>query len=125
MARRILGVKVTAGLGGLRFYEMEEGKGRGFGGTFRLSTLTVVIIFLPATFSFLIIMMVFPSSEFMICSSDLYLGDLALLSRAWCVLISGVSRYFPVLGLQTCAVPTMRQLFVPIVEGYDCTIVGP
>ena len=29
---------------------MEEGKGRGFNGTFRLSTLDVVVIFLPAAF---------------------------------------------------------------------------
>ncbi|GMN48423.1 hypothetical protein TIFTF001_017599 [Ficus carica] len=52
MTGRLLGVEVTAGLGGLRFYEMEEGKGRGFDDTFKLSTLAVVVIFLPATFQY-------------------------------------------------------------------------
>ena len=45
ITRRLLGVEVTAGLGGLCFGKMEEGKGHGFDGTFRLSTLVVVVIF--------------------------------------------------------------------------------
>ncbi|GMN68914.1 hypothetical protein TIFTF001_037964 [Ficus carica] len=143
---------------------MEEGKDRGFDNTFKLSTLAVVVIFLPAAFPVLvdfhfvlslIIMMVFPLSELVVCSPDLDIGDLlvlldlwlcrvfgdlcdlrlwlsidrqslslvgALLSRAWCMLVSGVSRYFLVFGPQTCAFPTMRQLFVPMIEGYDSTI---
>ncbi|GMN39699.1 hypothetical protein TIFTF001_008934 [Ficus carica] len=54
IAGRLLGVEVTEGLGGLRFGEMEEGNGCGFDGTFRLSTLTVVVIFLPAAFPVLV-----------------------------------------------------------------------
>ncbi|GMN38255.1 hypothetical protein TIFTF001_007492 [Ficus carica] len=42
IAGRLLGVEVIAGLGGLRFGEIEEGKGCGFDDTFRLSTLVVV-----------------------------------------------------------------------------------
>ncbi|GMN45724.1 hypothetical protein TIFTF001_014911 [Ficus carica] len=142
IAERLLGVEVTAGLGGLRFGKMEEGKGGGFDGTFRLSTLVVVIIFLPVAFPSLIITIVFPSSGLVVCSSDLYLGDLlillnlwlcmvfsdlcnmrlwlpidrqspslvgALLSRAWCMLVFGVSRYFPVFGPQTCVIPTVHE----------------
>ncbi|GMN52802.1 hypothetical protein TIFTF001_021942 [Ficus carica] len=47
-------VEVTAGLGGLCFGEIEEGKGRGFDGTLRLSTLAMVVIFLHAAFPVLI-----------------------------------------------------------------------
>ena len=54
IARRLLGVEVIAELGGLRFNEMEEGKGHDFDGTFKLSTLTVVVIFLPAAFPVLV-----------------------------------------------------------------------
>ena len=54
IAGRLLGVEVIAGLKGLHFDVMEEGKGRGFDGTFRLSTLIVVVIFLPAAFPMLV-----------------------------------------------------------------------
>ncbi|GMN65364.1 hypothetical protein TIFTF001_034434 [Ficus carica] len=67
---KVTGVKVTVGLGGLHFNEMEAGKGRGFDGTFKMSTLALVVIFLLVAFS-----MVFPSSEFMVCSSDLDLVE--------------------------------------------------
>ncbi|GMN59454.1 hypothetical protein TIFTF001_028548 [Ficus carica] len=145
---------------------MEEGKGRGFDGTFRLSTLVVVVIFLPTAFLVLvdfhfilslIITMVFLLSGLVVCSPDLDLGDLlvlldlwlcrvfgdlcdlrswlpidwqflllvrALLSRAWCMLVYGVLRYFSVFGPQTCVVATMLKLFVSMVEGYDLTIAG-
>ncbi|GMN62522.1 hypothetical protein TIFTF001_031600 [Ficus carica] len=81
---------MIAGLGGLRFGEIEEGKDCGFNGTFRLFTLAVVVIFLFAAFPML---------------SPSLVG--ALLSRAWCMLVFDVSRYFPVFGPQTCAVPTV------------------
>ncbi|GMN60235.1 hypothetical protein TIFTF001_029313 [Ficus carica] len=151
IAGRLLDVEVTVGLGGLRFGEMEEGKGRGFDDTFWLSTLVVVVIFLLVAFSVLslIIMMVFPSSKLMVYSPDLDIGYLlvlldlwlcrvfgnlcdlksrlpidrqilslvgALLSRTYCMLVSGVLRYFPVFGPQTCVIPTVRQLFVLMVE---------
>ncbi|GMN47066.1 hypothetical protein TIFTF001_016248 [Ficus carica] len=54
IAGRLLGVEVTTGLGGLRFDEMEEPKGRGFDDTFRLSALAVVVNFLSAAFPVLI-----------------------------------------------------------------------
>ncbi|GMN49588.1 hypothetical protein TIFTF001_018759 [Ficus carica] len=140
IAGRLLGAVVTMGLGGMRFGEMEEGKGHGFDAIFRLSTLAVVVIFLPTAFLVLvdfhfvmslIIMMVFPLSGLVVCSPDLDFGDLlvlldlwlckvfgdlcdmrswlpidrqspllvgALLSKASCMLVSGVSRYFPVFG---------------------------
>ncbi|GMN28829.1 hypothetical protein TIFTF001_002192 [Ficus carica] len=151
---RLLGVEVIVGLGGLRFSKMEEGKDRGFNGTFR----DVVVIFLSTAFQVLslIIRMVFQLSGLVVCLSDLDLddslvlldlwlyrvfGDLydvrswlpvdrqfpslvgALLSRAWYMLVSGVSKYIPVFGPQTYAFPTVRQLFVSMVEGYDRTIV--
>ena len=47
-------MEVTAGLGSLRFSEMEEGKGRGFDSTFRPSTLAMVVIFLLAAFPVLV-----------------------------------------------------------------------
>lgn len=182
-------MEVTAGLGGLRFSKMEEGKDRGFNGTFRdvvvifLSTAFQVLVdfhfvlvclcvgvitmyhmqiwfcllFCYVCFQSLIITMVFPSSELVVCSSDLDLDDLlvlldlwlyrvfgdlcdvrswlpvdrqfpslvgALLSRAWYMLVFGVSKHLPIFGPQTCAFPTVRQLFVVwMVEGYDHTIV--
>ncbi|GMN31372.1 hypothetical protein TIFTF001_003227 [Ficus carica] len=132
IARRLLGVEVTTELGGLCFDEMEEGKGRGFDGTFRLSTLTVVVIFLPVAFPvlvdfyFVLLCRVFGY----LCNLRLWLPiDLqfpslvgALLSRAWSMFISGVLRYFPIFGPQTCAIPSMRQLFLPMVKAYDRTI---
>ena len=48
---RLLSVEVIVGLGGLNFDRMDKGKGRGFDGTFRLSTLAMVVIFLSAAFS--------------------------------------------------------------------------
>ncbi|GMN35302.1 hypothetical protein TIFTF001_005220 [Ficus carica] len=71
---------------------MEEGKGRGFDGTFKLSTLAIMVIFLPAAFPVLvefhfvlsvIIMMVFPSSGLVFCSLDLDLGDLLVVLDLW------------------------------------------
>ncbi|GMN42875.1 hypothetical protein TIFTF001_012089 [Ficus carica] len=53
IARRLLGLEVITWLGGLRLGEIEKGKGHGFNDTFRLSTLVVVVIFLPATFPIL------------------------------------------------------------------------
>ena len=47
-------MEVIMGLGGLRFGEIETGKGHGVNGTFRLSTLVVVVIFLLATFPMLV-----------------------------------------------------------------------
>ncbi|GMN22958.1 hypothetical protein TIFTF001_045741 [Ficus carica] len=102
---------------------MLEGKGRGIDDTFRLSTLDVVVIFLPEVF-----LVVFGD----LCdlrswlSIDRQCSSLvgALLSRAWCMLVSGMSRNFLVFGPQTCTVPTACQLFVPMVEGYDRSITG-
>ena len=49
--RRLLGVEVTARLRCLCFGKM-EGKCRDFDSTFRLSTLAVVVIFLPMALDF-------------------------------------------------------------------------
>ncbi|GMN51590.1 hypothetical protein TIFTF001_020749 [Ficus carica] len=59
--------------------------GCGFYGTFRLFTLTVVVIFLPAAFSVLslIITMVIPLSGLVIYFPDLDLGDLLVLLDLW------------------------------------------
>ena len=54
IARRLLGVEMTTGLGSLRSGEMEEWKDHGFDGTFRLFILTVVVIFLLAAFLVLV-----------------------------------------------------------------------
>lgn len=48
------GAAVTVWLGDLRFGKLKKGKGRDFDGTFRLSILVVIIIFLPAAFLVLI-----------------------------------------------------------------------
>ncbi|GMN31310.1 hypothetical protein TIFTF001_003200 [Ficus carica] len=104
---RLLGVKVIARLRGLCFDEMEEGKGRDFDGTFKLSTLTVVVIFLHAALDFyfvlsLIITMVFPSSKLVVCSSDLDLGDLLVVLDLWLCMVFGdlcdLRSWLPIIG---------------------------
>ncbi|GMN26614.1 hypothetical protein TIFTF001_001350 [Ficus carica] len=75
----------------MRFGEMEEGKGRGFDGIFKLFTLTVVVIFLPVAFLIMssTITMVVLSFELVVYSLDLDLGDLLVLLDLWLCRVFG------------------------------------
>ncbi|GMN70552.1 hypothetical protein TIFTF001_039592 [Ficus carica] len=77
--RSLLGMEVTAELGGMCFSEIEEGKGHGFDGTFRLSTLAMTVIFLPVAFPILV------DFHFVLVNLciDLDLGDLLVLLDLW------------------------------------------
>lgn len=54
ISRSLLGLEVITGLEGLHFGQIEKGKDHGFNGNFRLSTLAVVVIFIPVTFLMLV-----------------------------------------------------------------------